>query len=180
MSSPEADLFGGNAGQQDLQAQGAQEARQQPGGLWASPEEGAGPVDLAGLLNKIREEVGAASSRISYLEESVKRISSGLEAAASSKDVEALRGSIASIEAEVRSLKAQAGLTALMGLVGMWKSSLCSHNRGGICHAWRLNGEEPVRQIYGEEGLARADGALRLRVSRAYHVCSICPLFRAS
>lgn len=178
MSFPEPESLQGRAEQQRIQAPDVQEARQPSGGLWASPEEGAGPVDLIGILNKIHQDLGASGSRISSLEESVKKIYSALETTASSKDVEALRASLASVEAEVKSLRAQAGLTALMGLVGMWKSSLCSHNRAGICYAWRLNGEEPVRQIYGDEGLAQADGVLRLRVSKAYHMCSICPLFK--
>jgi hypothetical protein len=136
-----------------------------------------GVPDLSNLVERAIHEIKAVGEKISGLEAFVESYRSG-DLPSLRQGMEELRKDLKSIEEGLALVKRDASIVRLIGIVGLWKQPMCVNNRDGICIAWRLNSDGEFRNIYGDQSIVDVDGVKRVRVSIAYHLCGICPLFR--
>jgi len=159
---------------------GVQQAGQGSGSVQApSPpiDSSIGLIDLSLSLEKALGEIRGIGERVKILEAFAESYRSS-ELPSIKQGFEELRKGLQALEAELVSAKREASITRLIGIVGLWKQPLCINNREGICMAWRINSDGEIRALYGDQAVAEVEGVRRVRVSVAYHLCGICPLFR--
>ncbi|HWQ17903.1 MAG TPA: hypothetical protein VNL13_08755 [Sulfolobales archaeon] len=139
-----------------------------------------GVVDIVGVIDKINTDLRSISNRVDGIDNSLKSLKNSVDVITDiRRDIESLGSAIQSMKEYVESVKKDASISRLIGVVGVWKLALCLNNRSGVCYAWRL-GENlhEITAIYGDQVVVEVDGVKRVRVSIAYHLCGICPLFR--
>lgn len=125
-----------------------------------------GILDVVGAIEKINQGLGSISSRIEALDSSLRSIRDNVD-------------TIPAMRHELEAVKKEASISRLIGIVGLWKLSLCVNQRSGVCYAWKLGDNvHELLAIYGDQAVVETDGARRVRVAVAYHLCGICPLFR--
>jgi len=139
-----------------------------------------GVIDIVGVIDRINTDLRSISDRVEGLDNSLKSLKSSVDVIADiRRDIESLGSAIQSMKGYVESVRKEASISRLIGVVGVWKLALCLNNKSGVCYAWRL-GENihEITAIYGDQVVVEVDGVKRVRVSMAYHLCGICPLFR--
>lgn len=139
-----------------------------------------GIIDVVGAIDRISQEIRSIGSRIDGIEGSLRSLKDGVDQIPGIRqEIESIRASIRSASNDIEAVRKDASISRLVGVVGLWKLSLCSNNRAGVCYAWRLGDNiYELTAIYGDQAVVEVDGARRVRVSIAYHLCGICPLFR--
>jgi len=162
------------------QAVQALQDSQGSGGMEAPPlpiDSSIGLPDLPSILERALGEIRGIGEKVKLLEAFAESYRSS-ELPSLKQGFEELRKGLLALEAELASAKREASITRLIGIVGLWKQPLCANNSEGICTAWRINSDGEIRGLYGDHAVVDMEGVKRVRVSIAYHLCGICPLFR--
>lgn len=161
-------------------AQGQQESGVSGNGASLIIDGSVGIIDVVGAIDRITQELRSMGSRIDNIDNSLRSLKEGVDTISGMRqEIESIRGSIRSINSDIEAARKDASISRLIGVVGLWKLSLCSNNRAGVCYAWRLGDNlYELAAIYGDQAVVEVDGTKRVRVSIAYHLCGICPLFR--
>ncbi len=139
-----------------------------------------GIIDVVGAIDRIGQEIRSIGSRIDSIDSSLRSLKESVDQIPGVRqEIESIRASIRSASNDIEVVKKDASISRLIGVVGLWKLSLCSNHRAGVCYAWRLGDNlYELTAIYGDQAVVEVDGVRRVRVSVAYHLCGICPLFR--
>ncbi|MEM4970373.1 MAG: hypothetical protein QXE01_03875 [Sulfolobales archaeon] len=134
-------------------------------------------LDFSRVFENIAREIKAVGDRLGNLEAFVESYR-GNDLPSIKQSIEEVRKGLQAVLEDLVNVRREASIARLIGIVGLWKQPLCANNREGICMAWRLNSDGEFRSIYGDQSIAEVDGVKRVRVSIAYHLCGLCPLFR--
>ena len=141
---------------------------------------GIGVIDVVGAIDKINLDLRSLGSRVDSMDNSLRSLKESAETIpAVKRDIESLGEAVQLMRRDIESVRRDALISRLVGIVGLWKLSLCSNNRSGVCYAWRLGDNlHEITAIYGDQVVVDVEGVKRVRVSIAHHLCGICPLFR--
>ncbi len=134
-------------------------------------------LDFSKVVENVIGEIKAMSVRIGNLESFVESYR-GNELPSIKQNIEEIRKGLQAVWGDLTNVRRETSIIRLVGIVGLWKQPLCANNREGICMAWRLNNDGEFRSLYGDQSVVEIDSVKRVRVSIAYHLCGLCPLFR--
>jgi len=134
-------------------------------------------LDFSKVVENIIGEIKAVGVRIANLESFVESYR-GNDLPSIKQNIEEIRKGLQAVWEDLTNVRRETSIIRLVGIVGLWKHPLCANNREGICMAWRLNNDGEFRSLYGDQSVVELDGVKRVRVSIAYHLCGLCPLFR--
>ncbi len=134
-------------------------------------------LDFSRVVENIVEEIKAVGVRLSNLESFVESYRKD-DLPFVKQNIEEIRKGLQAVWESLTNVRRETSIIRLVGIVGLWKQPLCANNREGICMAWRLNNDSEFRSLYGDQSIVEIDSVKRVRVSIAYHLCGLCPLFR--